>query len=100
MSETWPNPADEKDLQVLSKEDLSWLGKLEAPLIDEDKRPLWFACVNHHASICGDLTPAGGALIMVMKYEHAPGSDFKVKGRYRSCDQCPKACRFILEVLR
>lgn len=96
------NPADDHDVQVKSnlKEDLSWLAQIETPFIEEGKRPLWFACTNHSTSMLGDFTGTGGNLVLVMKYEHAFGSNFKIKGKYRSCDQCPKPCRFILEVLR
>ncbi len=96
------NPADEHDIRVkqVSKDDLSWLFMMEAPLIIDDKRPLWFACTNHSTSMLGDFTGSGVNMVLVMKYEHAPGSHFNIKGKYRSCDQCPKPCRFILEVLR
>lgn len=94
------NPADDHDISVKSKHDLTWLYLHEAPEIRDESRPLWFACVNHAKPMIGDLTPTGDCMLLVMKYEHAPGSNFRVKGRYRSCDLCPKSARFILEVLR
>ena len=105
QEEGWPNKADNVNITVKRnpedvREDLSWLGEIEAPDIIESKRPLWFACHNHQGPMAADLLPSGGSLLLVLKYEHAPGSDFKIKGRYRSCDICPKPCRYILEVLR